>query len=217
MDTRVLIPKNSRLRHKTIGFSFFYYTWLFLFLSSAGWLWEVCLCLVTEHTFVNRGVLFGPWLPIYGAGGLFLYFLLYRMKKYPVRIFFLAAFLCLALEYFSSWFLEKLWNIRWWDYSHYWGNINGRVCPLGGLLFGTGALFAIYGLIPWFERLYEKIPSRFRKIIGALLLLLFLADAAYAAATPNTGKGISSAWRDWGHNGFTEIDPIILVGLKKQT
>lgn len=193
MDTKILIPKNSRLRQKTTGFSFFYYICLFLFLSFLGWLWEVSLCLLTQHAFVNRGVLFGPWLPIYGAGGIFLYFLLYPMKKHPVGVFFLAAFLCLALEYFSSWFLEKLWGIRWWDYSQYWGNINGRICPLGGLLFGTGALLAVYVLIPWFERRYEKIPSGIRKIAGILLLLLFVADAAYAAATPNTGDGISSA------------------------
>ena len=72
MDSRTLIPKNSRLRSKTIGFSFFYYIWGFLFLSAIGWLWEVWLCLITDHEFINRGILFGPWLPIYGEVGLFL-------------------------------------------------------------------------------------------------------------------------------------------------
>lgn len=192
MDSRTLIPKNSRLRSKTIGFSFIYYIWLFLFLSAIGWLWEVWLCLITDHEFINRGILFGPWLPIYGAGGLFLYFLLYRLKNHPVSIFFLAAIVCLILEYFCSWFLEKLWGIRWWDYSGYFWNINGRICALGGLVFGVGALLTIYILIPWFEPLYEKIPPRIRKTVGLILLFLFIIDAAYAAAAPNIGKGITS-------------------------
>lgn len=190
-DIRKLIPKSSRLRHKTVGFSFFYYIWFFLFLSFLGWLWEVLLYLVTEHRFVNRGVLFGPWLPIYGAGGLFLYFLLSRLKKHPVRIFLLAALLCSGLEYFCSWFLERLWNIRWWDYSGYFGNLNGRICLLSALLFGVAALALVYLLLPASEKLYEKIPPRVRKTVGWLLLLLFLADAAYAAVAPNVGRGIS--------------------------
>ncbi len=192
MDTRKIIPQNSRLRCKTIGFSFLYYIWLFSFLSIVGWLWEVGLTLLSSHQFVNRGFLFGPWLPIYGAGGLFLYFLFYRIKQHPVLVFFLAAFVCLALEYFSSWFLEKQWGIRWWDYSGYFANLHGRICLFGGVVFGIGALLIIYKLIPWFECFYEKIPPRIRKTVGLLLLLLFVSDAAYAAAMPNVGRGITT-------------------------
>ncbi len=187
-----LIPKNSRLRHKTSGYSFFYYICLFLSLSMLGWLWEVTLCLFTEHVFANRGILFGPWLPIYGAGGLFLYFLLYRLKSHPIRIFLLADAICLSLEYFCSWFMEQKWGVRWWDYSNRFGNLNGRICLAGALIFGVGALAVIYVLIPLFERLYERIPSPARKAIGLALLLLFLADAAYAAAKPNMGNGITT-------------------------
>lgn len=192
MDSRRIIPENSRLRRKSIGFSFFYYIWFFLSLSLVGWLWEVCLYLVTEHRFVNRGILLGPWLPIYGIGGLFLYFLLYRLKKHPLLIFLLAALLCSAVEYACSWFLEKLWGIRWWDYSDYFMNLNGRICLLGAVVFGIGALILIYLFIPWFEKLYEMLTPSIRKVAGLVLLLLFLADAAYAAASPNLGSGISA-------------------------
>ena len=118
MRTGKIIPPNSQLKHKTIGFSFFYFIWLFSFLSLIGWLWEVCLYLVRDHQFVNRGILSGPWLPIYGAGGLFLYFLLYRLKNHPLLVFLLAAAICSALEYFCSWFLEQLWGIRWLSLIH---------------------------------------------------------------------------------------------------
>lgn len=191
MKTINFFPPNSGLSHKTIGFSFFYVIWLFSFLSFIGWIWEVCLYLVTEHTFVNRGTLIGPWLPIYGAGGLFLFILLYRMKSHPVRVFLLSVTICSVLEYFCSWFLEKLWHIRWWDYSHHFANFNGRISLITSIGFGIGALLLIYLLIPWFERIYEKISPNARKAVGILLLFLFLADATYAAVSPNTGNGIT--------------------------
>ena len=192
MELSNIIPDKSRLKHKTIGFSFFYFIWLFSFLSFIGWLWEVGLFFVIDRRFVNRGFLLGPWLPIYGAGGLFLYFLLYRFKKHPLRVFLLAAGICSALEYFCSWFLEKQWDLRWWDYSENFCNLNGRICLAGALTFGTAALLLLYLLLPWFEKFYEKIPPRIRKAGGMLLLLLFVADGAYAAAAPNMGRGISS-------------------------
>ena len=164
-------------------FYFFYCIWLFSFLSFLGWLWEVCLYLITTDGFVNRGILTGPWLPIYGAGGLFLYVLLYRLKKHPALIFLLAATVCCVLE--------QLWGIRWWDYSNYFANLNGRICLAGAVAFGVGALLSIYFLVPWFEKIYEKIPPCIRKTVGVILLLLFVADGAYAAANPNIGHGIT--------------------------
>ncbi len=146
----------------------------------------------TMQAFINRGVLFGPWLPVYGAGGLFLYFLLFRLKKHPIWIFLLATAICSVLEYFSSWFLEKLWGIRWWDYSDSFLNLHGRICLLCSVGFGIGALLIIYVFIPFWEKRYEKIPSPIRKTLGIILLLLFIADATYAAVAPNIGHGITS-------------------------
>ena len=133
MDSRKIIPNNSRLYSKTIGFSFSYYIILFLLFSFIGWAWEVGLCLILQQKFVNRGVLFGPWLPIYGTGGLFLYFLLYRLKKHPIVIFLLAVIICSALEYLAGYMLEQIWGVRWWDYSDYFMNLHGHICLLFSL------------------------------------------------------------------------------------
>ena len=51
--------------------SLFFFTFSF-----AGWLWEVLLHVFTDHAVVNRGVLYGPWLPIYGFGGVLIVLLL---------------------------------------------------------------------------------------------------------------------------------------------
>ncbi len=69
---------------------FFFWVWLFFGLAVSGWLWEVLLCLVKGEGFVNRGILKGPWLPIYGFGGVILSMLFNRWRKKPVAVFMLS-------------------------------------------------------------------------------------------------------------------------------
>lgn len=170
---------------------FDFYVLLFFMISFIGWLWEVLLYLYMEQRFVNRGILFGPWLPIYGAGGLLMFLLLHKLKKRPFLVFTLSLVICSVLEYLMSWFLEALWGVRWWDYSGYFMNISGRICLLSSIMFGVGGVAILYLLVPLLDKLYLKIPAKARKIICILLLLLFVLDATYAADFPNNGSGIS--------------------------
>ena len=89
--------------------SFDYYVLLFFLVSFFGWIWEVCIYLVRARQFVNRGILTGPWLPMYGAGALFLYFLLNRWRKKPLIVFLVSMTVCSALEYATGYFLKKMW------------------------------------------------------------------------------------------------------------
>ena len=90
---------------------FDYYVLLFFILAFVGWLWEVALFFFTEHAFINRGVYRGPYLPIYGAGGLILVFCLRRLGRRPVCVFLLSMGACSVLEYLTSFFLELRWGI----------------------------------------------------------------------------------------------------------
>ena len=136
------------MTRKKTTHEFDYYVLLFFGLAFIGWLWEVGLYLATEHAFINRGVYRGPYLPIYGAGGLALCLLLRPLRRKPVRVFLLSMALCSGLEYFTSWFLERLWGIRWWDYSGHAWNLNGRICLLGAVVFGLGGTGLVYLTIP---------------------------------------------------------------------
>ncbi|MBD5521725.1 MAG: putative ABC transporter permease [Lachnospiraceae bacterium] len=171
--------------------SFDYYVLLFFLLSLFGWLWEVGIYLVREKHFVNRGILTGPWLPIYGAGALFLYLLLKRWKKNPLLVFVISLTICSALEYFSGFFLEKMWGVKWWDYSGMLLNLDGRICLMSCLLFGVGGIFLIFFIVPIYTALYNKISERKRLIAAITLILIFVADAAYSADFPNVGSGIT--------------------------
>lgn len=92
---------------------------LFFCYSVAGWCMEVILKYIQFHRFINRGFLIGPYCPIYGSGAVVVTVLvggLIGNASYIVT--FLASFvLCGVLEYFVSWYMEKMFHARWWDYS----------------------------------------------------------------------------------------------------
>ena len=182
----------SGMTHEKIHREFGYYVLLFFITAFIGWLWEVGLFWFTNHAFVNRGVYRGPYLPIYGAGGILLCFLLRRLGKKPLWVFLLSALVCSGLEYFTGWFLEYLWGIRWWDYSGHALNLNGRICLVGTVVFGLGGTALICPLLPLYEKLYRTLSQKWRLCLCLFLLLVFIADATYCAVRPNTGPGISS-------------------------
>ena len=126
------------MKRKSTTDRFTFYVLLFFVTAFAGWLWEVLLFFFTEHAFINRGVYEGPYLPIYGAGGLLLCILLHRLSQKPLSVFALSMLICTILEYLTSFFLERKWGIRWWDYSGHFLNLNGRICLLGAIVFGLG-------------------------------------------------------------------------------
>ena len=164
---------------------------LFFTFSVIGWLWEVSLHL-SRDGFVNRGVQQGPWLPIYGAGGVIVLLLLKKLREKPLLTFVGTIVLCGTLEYVSSYLLEVTHGgTKWWDYSGYFLNLNGRICAEGLLVFGLGGTAFIYYAAPAFDDLYKKIPVKFQMILCILLLSTFTTDALYSIKHPNTGKGIT--------------------------
>lgn len=157
-----------------------------------GWIWEVAIHLVEDGVFVNRGVLHGPWLPIYGTGAIMILVVLYKFRKNPWLEFLTAVILCGIVEYFTSWFLEVTHNgQKWWDYTGYFLNINGRVCAEGLLVFGIAGIACVYVLAPLIDNFIQKINTKILLPVVVTLLLIFAADNIYSHFYPNTGKGIT--------------------------
>ena len=165
---------------------------LFFSFSFVGWLWEVSLHLVNDGKFVNRGTMHGPWLPIYGFGGVFILVLLYRLRKSPMLEFGAAIVLCGMAEYWTSYFLEVTHNgMRWWDYSGYFLNLNGRICAEGLFVFGVGGMAIVYFLAPAIDNKLRKIRPSVTIPLCAVLLAAFIGDQIYSHKHPNSGKGIT--------------------------
>lgn len=129
----------------------------FLLYAFIGWVYESVLVSVSERRWVNRGFLNGPLCPIYGCGAVLAIVLLHDFTN-PIEIFLISSFGASILEYITSWGMEKLFHARWWDYSHYRFNIQGRICLLGAIVFGFGGVLIIDVVQPQVERL----TARFR-------------------------------------------------------
>lgn len=179
---------------KKMPHEFDFYVLLFFSIAFIGWLWEVLLFFCTEHAFINRGVYRGPYLPVYGVGGILLCFFFRPLKRKKLLVFLLSALVCCVLEYFTGYFLELRWGLKWWDYSGHFLNLDGRVCLAGAILFGLGGMALVCFFLPLYERIYAGISAKWRIALCLLLLLVFVLDATYCAVRPNTGEGISSAW-----------------------
>ena len=89
---------------------------------------DALLLIPKGHICEKRGFLNGFLCPIYGHGALLVLYLLHGGFQNPVLTFIFGAIVTSILEYFTSWIMEKLFHMRWWDYSHYKFQINGRVC-----------------------------------------------------------------------------------------
>lgn len=165
---------------------------MFFIFSFIGWLWEVCFHLVTDGEFVNRGVLHGPWLPIYGSGGLMILVLLNKLRKHPVAEFFAAFTLCGVVEYFTAVFLEMKFGEKWWDYTGYFLNIDGKVCAEGLLIFGLGGMVVVYFVAPLLDNIIRKLPLKVVIPICVALALMFTADQVYSSYYPNKGDGVTN-------------------------
>ena len=133
---------------------------IFIMFSFFGWCSEVLYVgIFFEHKFVNRGFLHGPLCPVYGFGGVVILLLPKELYSTWIPLFFASMILCTLVEYFVSWIMEKTFHTRWWDYSHYKLNINGRVCALNSVLFGFMGLGIIRFVYPQIIRLLNWMGS----------------------------------------------------------
>ena len=149
---------------------------LFITYSFIGWCMEVGCKLVELKKFINRGFLIGPYCPIYGWGCILIILLLNKYTNDPLVLFIMAIVICSILEYFTSYFMEKLFKARWWDYSRRKFNINGRICLETMIPFGLLGCLIMYFVNPFFVSAYSKIPSNILIIISSVLFTIFLTD-----------------------------------------
>ena len=191
------VPEEERRKLvQSLNYMRYYSLWslivIFLSMSMFGWLWEVGMHLVSYGEFVNRGALHGPWLPIYGTGAVLILTVLNRFRKNPALEFGATIVLCGFLEYMTSLVMESVTGgTKWWDYSGYFLNLNGRICAEGLLVFGIGGLAIVYIIAPVIDDLTGRLNERKVMIVCTVLLVLFLADAVYSQIHPNTGEGVT--------------------------
>lgn len=160
---------------------------IFLTGCLVGWIYEEIFYWITEGMLRNRGVLYGPWLPIYGIGALGIY-ALKPLKKHPVLLFTLCIALTGVVEYIIGYFGIYYFGLRLWDYRGLFLNINGIICFRSILSFGIMGLAFHYLLEPIGENLYRRLSDSAIHYTCLVIAALFIADCilSFLFRTPIT-------------------------------
>ena len=94
----------------------------------------------------------------------------------PLVLFVMSTLICSIIEYLTSYFMEKKYHARWWDYSNKKFNINGRICLETLIPFGILGVAIMYGTNPILFKLYNQIPQLVINILTAILFIGFIVD-----------------------------------------
>ena len=160
---------------------------IFLLGCVVGWIYEEVFYWFSEGMLRNRGILYGPWLPIYGIGALGIY-ALKPLKKHPLLLFMLCVVITGAVEYIIGFAGIHFFGLRLWDYRGLFLNIGGIICFRSVVSFGILGLAFHYFFEPMGEKLYAKTPAVIIYTACISLALLFLTDCilSFLFRTPIT-------------------------------
>lgn len=161
----------------------------FMMYAIFGWIYEVVLeVFIYKWGFTNRGVLFGPYCPVYGVGALLFIFLIYPLIKgksikrkivlIPV-VFLLCMLVATTVELITSYLCEiVMGSWPWQTYANYKYHFQARIALSPSIRFGIGGVLFLYILQPIFEWIVKKIGKKNVNAIFWTVLFFFLLDIA---------------------------------------
>ena len=150
-----------------------------------GWFYEYIFYFFNGgmKEFYWRGGNFLPWINIYAYGALGIYFLTFRYRKNPLKVFLISFLICGILEFLSGYVMYTFFDgWRCWDYNkEIWnfGNIGGFVCLRSVTFFGISGLMLIYGIIPLCYALARKLNKKVFLGIAFTLFAIVMFDELY--------------------------------------
>ena len=149
---------------------------LFFIYSFLGWCIEVAFVAVTTGKVQNRGFLNGPVCPIYGCGMMGVLMVLTPISDNWGALFLGGVIICSAVECSGGWILNKIFHMRWWDYSDKPFNLGGYICLGFSLMWGLGVIFAVRFAHPPIYTIVKKLRGVPGYIIISVIGVIFLID-----------------------------------------
>lgn len=162
----------------------------FVLYSVIGWIYEVFLeVVIYKWGFSNRGVLFGPYCPVYGFGAtafLLTVYPLIKDKKGIKKIlmvpfvFILCMTIATIIELVTSYICEIfMGSWPWQTYSSYKYNFQARIALSPSIRFGIGGVIFLYLLQPLFEKLCCKLSNKSLTIVSIIFGIILFSDSIY--------------------------------------
>lgn len=153
----------------------YYAMGIFIF-GFIGWVGECLYAYYVHHKWVNRGFVNGPICPIYGVGAMTVTLILSPFHLDSFGLFLIGGLVCTVLEYITSYVMEKLWHLRWWDYSNSKFNLHGRVALFPSIGWGVLCVVLIRIIDPFVFYYLLQIPQNIFNIICYSLIGIFTVD-----------------------------------------
>lgn len=149
--------------------------WYFIIFSIIGLILETLFCYITTGVIESRkGLIWGPFCPVYGVGATILIMLLDTYKDSILKLFLSGAIIGNIIEYCLSYILEAIYGIRFWDYGYLDLNINGRICTKYSIFWGILAIVLIKIIKPNIDKIINKIPEN--KKLNIIIIIVIAID-----------------------------------------
>lgn len=152
----------------------------FILFSVIGYVAEMIFCAIIDKRITNRGFFCGPIIPIYGVGSLALIWILKPFMHNVFLVILLGMVITGAIEYITSYVLEKIFHNKWWDYSEEKFNINGRICLKNLICFGLGSPIILYILNPYITDFLLQVKDEVLMGTAIVLFIIFVLDVVYS-------------------------------------
>ena len=150
--------------------------WIFIIGCLIGFVVETIWCYVQYGHFESRkGLIYGPFSPVYGFGGIVLTLALYKLRgRNGFVVFLISGVIGAAFEFVCSWFQEMVFGTISWEYSDTPLTLGGRTNFQYAVFWGLLGMIFIKHTYPFLSRWIERIPNRLGKILTWVFIVFMI-------------------------------------------
>ena len=156
----------------------FFYIYCFF-----GWIIESTYVSVCTGNWVNRGFMRGPVIPIYGTGAIIILFAVIPFRTSPILVFIIGTIAASVLEFVTGFVMERIYKVRYWDYSDKPFNLCGYICLFNSLCWGVLSILLIYLVHSWVEKGVLFLNDMVLLSIDSGISSLFIVDLFNSSTT----------------------------------
>nr|WP_294021045.1 hypothetical protein [uncultured Lachnoclostridium sp.] len=161
-------------------YEYSWYQWLTFFFIYCffGWIFESTYVSLKKRQFVNRGFLRLPLLPLYGTGAVMMLWVSLPVKDNLFLVYVSGVVAATVLEYVTGWGMERLFKMKYWDYSNQRFNVKGYICLSSSIAWGFLTILLTEVIHRPIERYVLGLPLMVDLVCVIVVSLLFAADTA---------------------------------------
>ena len=168
---------SKKVKKGIFGYSFWQILEYFIVYSILGYVIETLYGLLTKGVIESRqSMLYGPFCCIYGLGAICLLCIPKSAKKNNWTLFIAGFIIGSVVEYIVSWVGEVIFNIKWWDYSNFPLNINGRVCVYFSIFWGILTICLNKVINPTVDKVLGKVPIKILHVLTVIIMIFMAFD-----------------------------------------